>query len=103
MTATWLDLELISALREELRRYLAAVEAGPLTEEEKADLCEWVADGNSVYDNPYYLCDDSGRPMSFIEGCRFAEWMREEYEDSFGKEPETADVGWDANDEDSPF
>ena len=58
-------------------RRLQAMETYPLiidnmTEDERHDLHEWVADGNSPYDNPFLLCDDSGRPMDFINGCRMA-------------------------------
>lgn len=48
--------------------YLLTVD-GP-TEDELRDLEEWVAGGNSVYDNPCLLCDESGRTMDFIGGCR---------------------------------
>ena len=48
--------------------YLLSV--GNITDDEKRELREWVALGNSVYDNPYSLCDESGRPMDFINGCR---------------------------------
>ena len=58
-------------------RRLQSVETYPLivdnmTEDERHDLHEWVADGNSPYDNPFLLCDDSGRPMDYINACRMA-------------------------------
>ena len=55
-------------LRNELREYMLI--AGELTAEEKVDLRKWVSQGNSCYDNPYALCDESGRSMDFISGCR---------------------------------
>jgi hypothetical protein len=97
-------IELIYALREELKRYLAAVAAGPLTDEEKKDLGEWVASGHSVYDNPYFLYDESGCPMSFIEGCRFAEELWEGHDSHSGEGANgTDDECYDVEDEDIPF
>jgi hypothetical protein len=103
MKTTWMYIELMDALREELRRYLAAVAAGPLTEEEEKDLREWVADGNSVFDNPCYICDEYGEPMSFIDGCRADKELREEYFSSLLEKPAAANAGWDVEDEDMPF
>ena len=72
-------------LREELREYMLA--AGDLTADEKTDLRRWVSDGNSCYDNPCLLCDESGRPMDFISGCRTNDDMRENPSDYFFGEP----------------
>jgi hypothetical protein len=41
-----------------------------VTEDERRDLDEWVAQGYSVYDNPYTLYDERGQPMDYINGCR---------------------------------
>jgi hypothetical protein len=57
-------------LRSELREYMLI--AGELMAEEKADLRKWVSEGNSCYDNPYALYDESGRSMDFISGCRMS-------------------------------
>ena len=69
-----------------------------ITEAEKRELLEWVAVGNSVYDNPYSLYDDSGRPMDFINGCRTGVKMTEDF---FGVEPEVID--YDDWDDETPF
>ena len=53
-----------------LDTYLLTVD--DITESEMADLLEWVAAGRSVYDNPCFAYDESGRPMDFINGCRAA-------------------------------
>jgi hypothetical protein len=67
-----------------------------ITKEERYDLREWVAAGNSVYDNPYSIYDDSGQPMDFINGCRFEAEMTEEQFRSLDIEPEDIDDGdWD--------
>jgi len=42
-----------------------------ITKDEMNDLYEWVEDGNSIYNNPYMIFDSSGRPMDFINACRF--------------------------------
>jgi hypothetical protein len=39
-------------LRRELKEYLVTI--SDLTADEHKELHEWVADGNSVYDNGYY-------------------------------------------------
>jgi len=43
---------------------------GDITEDEKRDLREWVAAGNSVYDNPCHYCDEKGSPMDYISAMR---------------------------------
>jgi hypothetical protein len=53
-----------------LDTYLLTI--GDITESEMEDLHEWVAAGRSVYDNPCFIYDESGRPMDFINGCRAA-------------------------------
>ena len=63
------------ALRKELREYIPAF--SDMTYEERKELNDWVADGNSPYENPYSICDDSGRPMDFVNGLRFASDMAE--------------------------
>ena len=63
-----LEKELKAALRKELKEYLVVI--GSLTGDEKKGLREWVAAGNSVNENPYMLCEESGCPMDFINGCR---------------------------------
>ena len=55
-------------LRKELREYMLTF--GDMTEDEKNDLHEWVASGNSVYTNPYCYCDDSGHVMDYITAIR---------------------------------
>jgi len=55
-------------LRNELREYLLTV--GDITDDEKNNLYEWVASGNSVYDNPHYYSDDRGNPMDYISTVR---------------------------------
>jgi hypothetical protein len=72
-----------------------------ITEGEKRALREWAAGGNSVFDNPYALYDDSGRPMDYINGCRVGADMRENPSDySFGGADAAAGG---EGDEDIPF
>jgi len=79
-------MDYISALRKceraykkELRKELKDYErtATDLTDEERKDLREWVTGGNSVYYNPYEMCDDNGRHLDYIEAVRTAEYLRE--------------------------
>jgi hypothetical protein len=76
--------------------YLLTV--GGVTEDEMRDLEEWVADGNSVYDNPCLLCDGSGRPMDFINASRVWLDMCLNPSDYFGDA-----AGGGSDDEDLPF
>jgi hypothetical protein len=81
--------------------YLLTVD--DITESEMADLLEWVAAGRSVYDNPCFAYDESGRPMDFINGCRAAfEIDEDENPSSFVcGEPDAGDgSGWG---DDLPF
>ena len=70
-----LEKQLKSILQKDLKRYLESI--GPLTGDENVELREWVRAGNSVSNNPYHICDESGWPMDFINGCRFGDEMCE--------------------------
>ena len=65
----------------QLRKYLKSI--GSLSFEEKSELTEWVDDGNSVYDNPFDLYDEKGRPLDFITGLRFLIDLRDSISDSY--------------------
>ena len=81
--------------------YMQAI--NDMTEEEKHWLREWVAYGNSVFNNPWSLYDGSGRPMDFINGCRTGIDMSGNTSDYFGgKMLGTRDNGWE-EDGDLPF
>jgi hypothetical protein len=41
-----------------------------ITEDERHELKHWIKCGYSVFSNPYYIYDQSGQPMDFINGCR---------------------------------
>ena len=60
-----------------VKTYLRTIE--DITKDEIHDLHEWVEDGNSVYDNPYLIYDSSGRPMDFINACRFNAIMYDDF------------------------
>jgi hypothetical protein len=59
-------------IRAELRRQLKQYEAfvGYLAPDERKALHEWVADGNSVYDNPGLIAVEDGNPLCYIEAIR---------------------------------
>ncbi len=88
--------EIKAFVRQEYREYLRTI--GELTDEEKKDLREWVADGNSVQENPYLLYGENGWPMDFITGCRIGDDMRENPQNyqwsdlPAGQEPESDDI-----------
>ena len=62
-------------LRDEYRAYLDKM---TLTDAERADLCKWVAQGNSPYSNPGRIADESGREMDFVTGMRTLEEIEAE-------------------------
>jgi hypothetical protein len=82
-----------------METYLLSI--GDITRDEKRALYEWVGAGNSVYCNPGLICDDSGRMMDFINGCRVASEMAEDPLNFYGEvQGETDNGGWD---DDLPF
>ena len=60
-------------LRKGLREYETII--GNMTLEERKELREWVADGNSVNENPYLLYGDNGLPFDYITAIRINEDM----------------------------
>jgi len=64
-------------LRAEMEEYMITI--GELTATEKQDLRRWVADGNSVHDNPCSLYDEDGHPMDYINAVRVNAEMYEDY------------------------
>ncbi len=65
-------------LRRKLKEYIGTI--GIMTEDEKKELHEWVAAGNSVHDNPYYNYGEDGHPMDYITAIRFNRDLCEEME-----------------------
>jgi len=65
----------IYALQEDMRSYESAI--ADLSDVERNNLREWVLGGNSVFDNPYHMSDDNGRPINYIEALRITADMRE--------------------------
>lgn len=66
-------------LRRDLREYERTI--ADLTDEERINLHLWVADGNSIYENPYHMTDSSYRPLDYIEAIRVTEglWKSSEH------------------------
>jgi len=90
--ALWeLKLKIKQLQRQIVGTYLLTVD--DITEGEMKALLNWVAAGNSVYDNPCSLYDGSGRPMDFINGCRMAQEMAENPSSFFGGGPDDVDDG----------
>jgi hypothetical protein len=79
------DEEKDEYLRRALEGYMASI--GTLTDEEKQELSEWVASGNSVYDNPHFFSDERGFPLGFIEAFRANIDMCENPSDYFRLDP----------------
>ena len=65
---TYSKKEIKNELRKQLKQYEVAV--GDITPKERKALRKWVADGNSVYDNPYWLAGEDGNSLCFIAAIR---------------------------------
>lgn len=68
--------EIRELLEKQLKEYESNVK---LTKEERRELHEWVASGQSPYDNGSYLCDCTGVPLDFVHALRlekeFLDWF----------------------------
>jgi hypothetical protein len=68
-TALWeLKLKIKRLQSQIVETYLTTID--DITEGERHALRDWVADGNGVYDNPGYYCDEKGNPMDYISAMR---------------------------------
>lgn len=38
-----------------------------MSQDERQELIDWIDAGNSVYDNPWNMADESGRPMDYLK------------------------------------
>lgn len=54
-------------LRRKVLTYLAKMKA---TEAERADVWYWVRNGIDIYDNPWFYCDETGRPADLVTAMR---------------------------------
>jgi hypothetical protein len=45
----------------------------PMTIRERRELRKWVRSGNSAYCNPWFICDENCREMSFIDAYRIVD------------------------------
>ena len=54
-------------LTELLRQY---EERTPMSSNEHAELRQWVMEGNSPYDNGWYLCDEDGCLLDYVSAIR---------------------------------
>ena len=62
-------------LKREVAEYMDALKA---TQAERRELLAWVQDGNSVYDNPWYMADEQWRPIDYISTVREINTYRRE-------------------------
>ena len=76
---TYFKRKIKNELRRQLKQYEVAV--GDITPEERKALRKWVADGNSVYDNAWWIADEDGNPLCFIEAFRLISDMLNHPED----------------------
>ena len=71
--------EMRNALRRELKQYEASFV--DLMPNERKTLHEWVADGNSVRDNPSLIAGEDGNPLCYITAIRLVADMWNNPED----------------------
>ena len=67
------EREIRNVLRRELKQYEASI--GDLAPEERKELHKWVADGNNVYENAYWLAGEDGNPLCYIAAMRLVSDM----------------------------
>jgi hypothetical protein len=98
-----LDMELRNLLRTELQTLQEYVKMfDSMTIEEKDELREWMANGNSINSNPYLLYGENGVLMDFIDARRTNEDMMANPEQYRGIDVEGDDSGR-LEDTDMPF
>ena len=79
-----LDTELRNLLRTELQTLQKYEDMfDNMTADEKGELREWMANGNSVNSNPHLIYGENGCLMDFIDASRTAEDMTANPEDYF--------------------
>ena len=54
-------------LRREAAQYKATM---AMSQTERQELADWIKGGNSVYNNPWYIADEQGRPMDYVSAMR---------------------------------
>lgn len=62
--------------REETKAFFRAIE---ITDEELADLNEWIREGNEFYGNPWHIYNEGGYLANFIDATRDIKEMYEDY------------------------
>ena len=62
--------------RQEVLAYLEQKSASP---EERRQAWRWIRQGQNLFDNPWFLYDESGQPMDFISAMRTIYELRNEY------------------------
>jgi hypothetical protein len=97
MTTVAAEMELRKMIREEsnkLKEYEEMLDS--MDPEEKGELREWMAHGNSVNSNPYMIYGENGRLMDFIAASRIDRDMCENpdyYKQEYDGEPDALDDG----------
>ena len=66
---------LCTTLQKELFQYLT--QFNYVSKEMQVELLEWVNSGNSVYTNPYAICDERGFPFDYVTATQIVQEMRE--------------------------
>ena len=66
--------ELRTILTEQYQQYVKEV---PMTPAERKELQAWVRSGHSPYDNGWYIANDGGVPMDFVNALRMSEDMED--------------------------
>lgn len=59
------------------KQFKEYVRNNPMSKKEIRELREWVADGNSPYDNDICLCDEYAIPLDYITSLRMMDELAE--------------------------
>lgn len=61
--------------RQQVLSYLEQQQASP---EEQKQAWDWARKGENLFDNPWFLYDESGQPMDFISAMRMIYELKDE-------------------------
>lgn len=90
-----LEKERRDFLKKELKEYEKSII--DLTPDEQKDLREWVKEGRSCYDNPWYVSTGNGYPVDYIKASRFFDYMCEHPDEYSFEAPADVDADVDAD------
>ena len=69
----------MAVMQHDRQEVLAYLEQQKASMEERRLAWNWVRQGENLFDNPWFLYDESGQPMDFISAMRTIYELRSEH------------------------